>query len=181
MSRRVAQSTRLVLMRRLLLTLFCMLALASAKTPRPLADVTLQAPFGSKAVKVKGYPGKVMIIGVFSTECRSCAQALAFLERIQKEYKPKGVQFVGAAANEGAISLINGFKSDYKITFPLGVVNEADARKLTDLGPTERLKVPTFLFVDKKGNVLNQMPGDSPFFDDINKNTKIFLDGLLRQ
>jgi thiol-disulfide isomerase/thioredoxin len=168
-------------MRRLLLTVFCVLALASAKTPRPLADITLSTPPGSKAVKVKAYPGKAMIIAVFSTECTSCAQALAFLERIQKEYKPKGAQFVGAAANTAAISLIKPFQVDYKITFPLGVVSEADARLLADLGPTDRLKVPTFVFVDKKGIIINQIAGDSAFFDDINKNTRLVLDGLLRQ
>ena len=61
------------------------------------------------------------------------------------------------------------------------MVSEADARQLADLGPTDRLKVPTFVFVDKKGTIINQIAGDSPFFDDINKNTRLILDGLLRQ
>lgn len=169
------------MMRRILLILLCVAALAAAKTPRPLANLTLAAPPGGKAVKLSTYSGKVLVIAVFSTECNPCATAIQYLERLQKEYKAKGVQMVGAAANGGAISTIKPFIDRYKITIPLGVLTEDEAKRLTDSTPTEHLIVPAFLFVDKKGSVRFQYPGDHTFFNDGDKNTRGVIEGLLRQ
>jgi peroxiredoxin len=168
-------------MRRFLLILLCVAALASAKTPRPLANLTLAAPPGMKPTKLTDYAGKVMVIAVFSTECEPCTTAILYLERLQKEFKDKGVQMVGAAANGGAISTIRPFMDRYKITIPLGVLTEAEARRLTDSGPADRLMVPAFIFVDKKGQVRVQYPGNDKFFDDGDKNTRAVIESLLRQ
>jgi thiol-disulfide isomerase/thioredoxin len=167
-------------MRRILIALFCAALLAFAKTPRPLADITLAAPPGGKPVKLTSYAGKVMVILMFSTECRTCAEAAAILERVQRDYKDKGVVIVGAAANPGAISLIRPFMNRYKVTFPMGVLTEAEARRLGDFGPADVLKTPTLLFVDKNGTVRQHFPGDSPFLDNAERNTRLSIDALLR-
>lgn len=169
------------MMRRVVLILLCVAALAAAKTPRPLANITLAAPPGLKATKLSAYPGKVMVIAIFSTQCRSCIDAIRYLERLQKDYQSKGVQMVGAAADAGAISTIRPFRDRHKITIPLGVLTEDEARRLSDSGPKDHLKVPAFLFVDKKGVVRFQHPGDDKFFDNVDKNTRSVIENLLRQ
>ena len=171
-------------MHRLLSLAAALLALASlaiSKTPRPLADVTFLTPPGMKAVKLTSYPGKVMVVTLFSTECSTCIQAMQIFEKLNKQYASRGVVFAGAAANPGAISLLRGFKDRYRITIPMGVVNEADARKVADLGAKDRLKVPSLMFVDKKGRVQFEYAADSPFLGELEKNTRAVIEGLLRQ
>jgi len=167
-------------MRRFLLLLLCVAALVSAKTPRPLPDLTLAVPPGLKATKLNQFPGKVLVIAVFSTECEPCATAVQYLDRLQKEYKDKGVQMMAGAANNGAISLVGPFVDRYKVTIPVGVLTEAEAQRLTDSGPRDHLLVPAFLFVDKKGQIQFQFPGNDKFFDDGDKNTRRVIDNLLR-
>lgn len=87
---------------------------------------------------------------------------------------------LGAAANPGALSLMRPFIDRYRLTFPVGFIGETEARKLGDFGPADILKVPTLLFVDKRGMVRQHIPGDSPFLKDAEKNTRLTIDGLLR-
>jgi len=168
-------------MRRILLTLLCVAALMSAKTPRPLANLTFATPPGIKPVKLSAYAGQVLVIAVFSTQCEACVTAVTYLDRLQKEYQGKGVQMLGASADVGSISMIGPFIQRYKVSIPLGVLTEAEAQRLTDSGPTDHLMVPAFLFVDKKGQVRYQYPGDHNFFKDGDKNTRGIIEALLKQ
>jgi peroxiredoxin len=168
-------------MRRTFLVLFCLAALAVAKKPRPLADITLAAPAGGKAINLSSYKGKVMLIAVFSTECGECVNAIQFLNRLQAEYKGKAVVLTGGAANPGAAANLRPFIDRYNLSLPLGALNEPEARRLTDSGPTDRLMVPAFLFVDKKGTVRYQYPADSEFFKSRDNNTRGLLNELLGQ
>ena len=122
-----------------------------------------------------------MLIVIFSTGCETCVPALQFLDRLQAEYRDRGVVIAGAAADPPAISTIQSLIDRFRIKIPLGVLTEDEARRLADAGPTEKLTVPAFLFVDKKGIVRSQNPGDSGFFKDRDKNTRLLLDGLLRE
>jgi len=174
-------------MRRIAFILLCAsvsvwVCAAAPKTPRPLPNMTIPAPLGAKPIKLSSYAGKVLLIAVFSTECETCIQTLQLLERMQKEFKGKDVQVVGAAADPAAVSILPPFIDRYRFTIPLGYLTEADARRLTDLtNPADRLKVPAFLFVDKKGNVRFQYPGDDDFFDQTEMNTRGVILGLLGQ
>ena len=170
-----------MVMRRILLILLCMALLATAKTPRPLANITIAPPPFGKAIQLSSYRGKVMVIAVFSTGCEACVTTIRYLDRLQKDYSGKPVVMIGGAADPGAVSLIRPFIDRYKITIPLGVLNEDDARRLTDSTPTQHLGVPALMFVDKKGIVQSQFPGDSPFFKAANKNTRLIIDSMLKQ
>ena len=168
-------------MRRILLILSCVAALATAKTPRPLADITLAPPLGAKPIKLSDYKGKVVLLVVFSTDCEACTTAIRYLEKLQKEFKDRGAQMIGAAADPGAITTIKPFIDRYKFTIPLGVLTEDQARLLTDMGPTDHLKVPAYLFIDKKGQVRFQYGADATFFNATDKNTRGVIEGLLHQ
>ena len=174
-------------MRRIAFILLCVfvsvwVCAAAPKTPRPLPNMTIAAPLGVKPIRLAGYSGKVLLLAVFSTGCETCLATLQFLERLQKEFKGQDVQIVGAAADPAAASLLQPFIDRYKFTIPLGFLTETEARKLTDLNsPTDILKVPAFLFVDKKGTVRFQYPGDDDFFDKTEMNTRGVIQGLLRQ
>lgn len=167
-------------MLRTLLVFLCLAATAlAADTPRKLADVTIAAPLGGKDVKLSSYRGKILLIAIISTECATCAQSVQLLNKIQKEYGPKGVQVVAAAVNEGAVTLVNAFIDRYQPNFPVGLLTQDETRELADFGVNDRPYVPIFLFVDRQGTVTQQFFGDSPFFQAEDKSTRGLLNNML--
>ena len=155
-----------------------------AKTPRPLADVTISPAPGGKAIRLWSLKGKPLLIAVISTECQGCADAIQYLDVIHKQYSAKGVQILGAAANGGAISTVGAFIDRYRPSFPIGVLSEAELRRLgdyTDPTSKERPYVPIFIFVDKKSTVIAQYTAEQPFFQDVDKITRAVLDNMIRQ
>ncbi len=166
-------------MRKLLL-LLCLTMLAFAtQVPRKVADVTIDPPLGGKPIRIQSYLGKTLVIAILNTECGTCAQSVGILNQIQAEYKAKGVQVLGAAVNEGAISLIGPFIQRYRPNFPMGVLTRDATRRLADFTDEERPYVPIFIFVDKSGTVRLQAYGESEFFKDENSSTRKALDQLL--
>ena len=173
-------------MLRTILVVLCAFVTAAvmvfAKTPRPLADVTISPAPGGKAIKLSSFKGRPLVIAVISTECADCANAIQYLDVIQKEYKAKGVQIVGAAANGGAISTVGAFIDRYRPSFPIGVLSEDELKRLGDYtNPKERPYVPIFIFVDKKATVTFQAGAEQPFFKEVDKLTRALLDNMVKQ
>lgn len=156
-------------------------ALGAGATPRPLANMSLEATPGGKPIRLADYRGKVLLIALLSTSCGECAESVAVLNNIQREYAPKGVQIVGAAVDEGAVTTVRSFLDRYKPAFPFGLLTEDATRKLADFTKTDRPFVPIFLFVDQKGTITNQFFGDSAFFKEENKSARGLLDIMLRR
>lgn len=169
---------------RKLLVFLCLTMLAFAtQVPRTVADVTIDPPPGGKPIPIKSYRGKTLVIAILSTECQECAESVGVLNRVQNDYKAKGVQVLAAAVNEGAISLIGSFIARYRPSFPIGVLGQDATRRLADFGTDERPYVPIFIFVDPSGTVRAQAFGASEFFQNGQEeaSTRKTLDQMLKK
>jgi peroxiredoxin len=155
-------------------------ALASAREPRPLADVAVPMPTGKK-IRVQQYAGKVVLLVIFSTSCKDCVAALDVVNRVQKEFGAKGFQAIAAAGDDNAQYLVEPFVERYKITFPVGYVNKDEMIRLADIPKEKRPVAPIFLFIDKRSVVRFQYYGDSPFFKTLDGSTHSIVEGLLKQ
>ena len=165
---------------RVILAFVCLLvSLQGASTPRPLADVSMAMADGKK-VRLTQYKGKVMVVALVSTTCDHCIASLQLLTKLQQEYGPRGFQAVGVAANDGAQSTLAGFIR-LQITFPVGYLDQATTMQLCDFKPDDHPFVPMYLFVDKKGTVRFQYAGKDDFFKAEEKNTRYFIEALLKQ
>ena len=153
-------------------------SLLFAATPRPLADVIIPVPAG-KAIRLKAYRGKVLLVAMISTDCKTCIASIEILNRAQQDFGPQGFQVVAAAGDQNAQYMLQPFVQRYRPLFPMGYLNVDEMMKLGDIGPKGGV-APIFLFVDRKGIVRQQVFGDNPFFKAEELSTRKVIQDLLK-
>ncbi|MEO8096736.1 MAG: TlpA disulfide reductase family protein [Acidobacteriota bacterium] len=152
---------------------------APPKTPRPLADVGIDAP-GGKRIRLTDYKGKTLLIAILATDCKHCQDSIAILNEFQRTYRAKGLQIIAAAVDAKAPQNLPEFIARLQPAFPVGTMTQDNTRRLADFGITDRPFVPIFMFVDKKGTVRFQYSGDDGFFKAEKQNTKNLIEVTLR-
>jgi hypothetical protein len=151
-----------------------------AVTPRPLADMAIPVPAG-KAISLKAYRGKVLLVAMISTDCKACIASIEILNRAQKDFGPQGFQVVAAAGGPNVQYMIEPFVQRYRPLFPLGYLDVDQMARLGDIGKSENHYAPIFLFVDRKGIVRQQVFGDNSFFKTEEPSTRKVIQDLLKQ
>ena len=168
-------------MLRVIAAFLCLLISAQgASTPRPLADISVPLPTG-KTIRLSQYKGKVMVIALISSTCDHCIASLDILGKLQAEYGPRGFQVVAVAADDKAEKMVGPLTRVRNVTFPLGYLDQNTTMQLCDFKRDDHPFVPMYLFVDRKGTVRFQYNGDDNFFKAEEKNTRILVEGLLKQ
>jgi peroxiredoxin len=119
---------------------------------------TLKDINGNK-VALADYIGKnVVMLDFWATWCNVCKREMPVLERVYKEYKPKGVEFLGITLDEN-IPQIKKILESKGVTY-LNLIDEG-ARVATEVyqlaGP-----IPLKVVIDKKGIVRYSHVGDYP-------------------
>jgi peroxiredoxin len=151
-----------------------------ASTPRPLADISV--PLGTgKTIRLSQYKGKVMVIALISSTCDHCIASLDLLGKLQNEYGPRGFQVIAVAGDDNASKMVGPLIRVRNIAFPLGYLDQNTTMQLCDFKRDDHPFVPMYLFVDRKGTVRFQYNGDDNFFKAEEKNTRILIEGLLKQ
>jgi hypothetical protein len=136
-------------------------ASAMAQLPRRgrmLPDVPIQ--MGAATLDLKQYRGKSLVIGLISTTCLHCADAMKALKEVQTKFSPAGLQVVVAAGDPGAVSIASQYAAQMRANFPVGSLEQAAFIKLADIKPGVRPFVPIIMFVDRTGMVRMQYFGD---------------------
>jgi peroxiredoxin len=159
-------------------SLCLLMSVQGASTPRPLADVSVPVPNG-KPIRLSQYRGKVMVIALISVTCDHCAASLKMLDQLQKEYGPRGFQAFAIAADPNAEKMLSVIRLDQ--TYPVGSLDQNTTMQVFDFKPNDHPFVPMYMFVDKKGTVRFQYAGKDDFFKAEEKNTRYFIDQLLKQ
>ena len=118
----------------------------------PAPDFTLKT-FDGQSLTLSQLRGKVVVINFWASWCVPCRDEAAFLEKTWRQYKDRGVVFLGIGYNDPEPDAKNYVK-EYNITYPTG----------PDLGgainPRYRIKgVPETFFVGKDGNLAGNALG----------------------
>jgi peroxiredoxin len=163
----------------LLLGLVLPLALVQAREPRPVSEIPIPLPDGTK-INLHQYKGKVVLLIVFSLTCPDCLQSLQTVNKIQKDLGPKGFQAIGGAGDDNASYQIGSLVQRYKLTFPIGYLNKEQMIALADIEKDRRPIAPIFIFIDKNSTVRYQFYGDHPFFKTAEGSTRTLIQGLLQ-
>jgi hypothetical protein len=153
----------------------------AADPPRPsppLAIERLNAP----AVELSQYRGRVVALAFIFTTCSHCQDLTRLLVPLSREYALRGVQVLECAFNDDAKQTMAGFLQQFQAPFPVGWTNRATAmaylqRTILDARP---LYVPHMVFLDRRGIIQADYPGESDFFKDPATNIRAELEKLLK-
>ena len=153
----------------------------AAEPPRPSPPLEIER-LGAPAVQLSQYRGKVVALALISTTCSHCQDLTRLLVSLAPEYSPRGVQVVECAFNDDAKTTMAAFLQQFQPPFPVGWITHAAAmaylqRTILDTRP---LYVPQMVFLDRRGIIRAEYPGESDFFKDSATNVRAELEKLLK-
>ena len=152
----------------------------AAPAPKPLPDVAIPTTKG-QVITFKRYRGKVMIVALISTTCKKCLDTVQILEKMQADLGPKGFQAVAAAIEPNAKFMVNGLINRYRLSYPVGYLEKDPAFKLAGLPATGRPFVPIILVVNRQGQLVLQLFGDSPLLKTEDNSLRGIVNNYLRE
>ena len=157
-------------------------AAAFAADPAPRQSPPFIIQSGSGEIPLAKFHGKIVALIFVHTTCPHCQDLTRLIDPVAREYTPKGVQFIECAFNQDAAKLVPDFIAQFKQPYPVGWANDAAVRlylgyALFDQRP---MYVPHMVFLDRKGFIRGDYPGESPFFQNPPANIRAELDKLLK-
>ena len=167
----------------ILTLLFATAALAAdtATPPRPSPPLTIER-LSAPSVELSQYRGKVVALAFILTTCSHCQDLTKLLGPLSREYALRGVQVLECAFNDDAKQGMAEFLQQLQPPFPVGWTNRAAAmaylqRSVLDTRP---LYVPHMVFLDRRGVIQADYPGESDFMKDPATNIRAELEKLLK-
>ena len=157
------------------------LTAVAAEPPRPSPPLVIER-LGAPSVELSQYRGKVVALALIFTTCSHCQDLTKLLGPLSREYALRGVQVLECAFNDDAKQTIAEFLQQLQPPFPVGWTNRAAAmaylqRTILDTRP---LYVPHMVFLDRRGMIQADYPGESDFFKDPATNIRAELEKLLK-
>jgi peroxiredoxin len=171
-------------MRTVSIFLFCSafsFTAAAAQPARPSPVFAMQR-VGAGPLPLSQYRGKVVALAFIYTTCSHCQQLTTVLNSIAREYSARGVQVLECAFNDDAAQTIPDFLKQLEPPFPVGFNTQAAVRSYLQYTLTDArtLYVPHLVFLDRRGIIRGDYPGESEFLKNAEVNIRSELDKLLR-
>ncbi|MBZ5620743.1 MAG: TlpA family protein disulfide reductase [Acidobacteriia bacterium] len=153
----------------------------AADTAKPSPPFTIVRP-GGPPIQLSQFRGKIVALAFIHTTCPHCQTLTGMLGPIARDYAPKGVQFLECAFNQGADQLVPQFIQQFQPSFPVGWSTDAAVRTYLQYSvmDTKMFYVPHMVFLDRRGMIRADYPGESGFFQNPDTNIRAQLDSLLK-
>jgi peroxiredoxin len=161
---------------------FAMASLQAADVPRKAPELAVQMTDGQQ-VLLSQFRGKVVMIDFVHTTCPHCQNASSIVERLYKEYGPRGFQPLGVAFNDNASLLVPEFAKMLGLTYPVGVASRDTVLEYLQHSLAEPLYVPQMIFVDRSGEIRAQHGGINDDFlkGDLERHMRDQIESLLKE
>ena len=119
-------------------------SMSQSMVKEPTPDFTLGLLGGGRLGygEIKGRP---VLINFFASWCLPCREEMPAIEKLAREYRPKGVVFLGVAVDDTEAKM-RDFVSRYEVTFPVGLDAGAAIQKSFGV-----YGIPTTYFIGKQG------------------------------
>ncbi len=115
-------------------------------------DFTLQDLDG-KAVSLSEFKGKVVVIDFWATWCPPCRASIPGLERIHREYSPKGVVLLAVSLDDGGWDDVKSFRQEYGISYRI-------LKGTNDVATKYMVRsIPMLVLVDREGKMQKRLLG----------------------
>ena len=116
---------------------------ASYRSLPPL-DVTY---LNGQPADLDQFRGRVVVLNLWATWCIPCREEMPELEEMHARYPAEEFSVVGISIDEGDVSLVEGFLSEFGITYPNFLGDGSELTAALELYPG----VPHTLLVDREG------------------------------
>lgn len=146
---------------------------------RSAPELSVRLPDG-RPLRLSEHRGKVVALSFIYTTCQHCQRASQTLNKLQKEYGPRGFQSLGVAFNDDAGKLLPGFLKQFGIEYPVAIGGALDLFEFLNI-PPQGVQLPQLVFIDKKGVMRAYHGGTDPFFADEEKNMRATIEKLLSE
>lgn len=106
-----------------------------------------------RALNLRAYKGKVVVVQYWSTTCEPCKADMAQLKELLAKYKKDGLEIVGVSL-DGQKADLTAYLRSNRVPWPI-LFEEGglDSRLANSMGI---LTLPTMLLIDKQGKVANR-------------------------
>ncbi len=138
--------------------------------PRKSPELAFTLPDGKQAL-LSQYRGKVVALEFLLTTCPHCQRASSVLEKLYKEFGPRGVQVLGVAINQPPTGTTPGqqaasYVKTLALSYPVGFTAHEMAADYLQNPIMARMLMPQLVLIDRKGMIQAQYAGDNPFFEE---------------
>jgi peroxiredoxin len=165
--------------RTLILLAAALAAFADPPIPRPSPELTVTLTTGEQ-FRLSDLRGKVVAVEFIYTTCDHCQHTSQTLDKLVRQYGPRGFRAVAVAFNEGAELRAPEFVAEFGIGFPVGIGTYD--MLFAYLGvPPRAVALPQLFFVDRKGMLRAYYGGDDPFFVHDEENLRAMIERLLAE
>jgi len=112
------------------------------------------------------HSGRTRIVAFILTTCPHCQFTVGILNKLQNEYKPKGVEVLASAIEPMSSLHIPDFLKKFQVQFPVGYNDQAYAAKFLGRQDNDPMFMPQLAFVDRNGIIRAKYAGDDPALKD---------------
>lgn len=157
------------------------LAVQAATIPRPAPDIAIGMKNGP-AVHPSQYRGKVVVVAFILTTCSHCQRTTGYLNKLQKELGPRGLQVIESAVEQNAEASVAEFSRRFETPYPVGFNGLMDAMNFMQHPIMQGPHMPLLAFIDRKGMIRAQYEGNADFFgDQQEQNLRQQIEALLKE
>lgn len=108
---------------------------------------------GGGSLSLTDYRGKVVVINLWGSWCGPCRREQPELERVWREYRERGVQFLGVNLRDNEAAALS-FQREFDVTYP-SFYDESSALAFT----LKAQVVPTTYIVDAEKRIVFRLTG----------------------
>lgn len=128
------------------------------------------ALFDGEVIRLSDLEGSVVVLNFWASWCPPCRWEMPSFEHMSKEYKDKGVIFLGVAISDYSPDA-RAFADKTGVTYPIGLDESGEIAR--SYRPTS---MPTTFFIDREGVVSRKLVSVAN-----EAVLRVFLDGQLNQ
>ena len=153
--------------------------LPAQQVPRQSQEFTALTT-GGAPLQLSQFRGKTLVVEFFLTECPHCQETASVLDKLQREYRARGVQVIGVAFNADAPARLPELVKRLNLSFPTGTASQLSIFQFLQLSVTRQYSVPFLAFIDSGGTIRAQFTGGDDLFKNAEAGIRSNIEALLR-